>query len=157
MNDSPRLKIATRHLPHWELEGSFYYITFRVKQGTLHDTEASVLRKRLLEGHGKHCQLIAFVIMPNHVHLVLSPRQGMTLSRILKGIKGKSAREINTLRKTSGPVWQAESFDRIIRDETELTEKLNYMLNNPVRARLTANSWEYEGWYFNTDIAASPQ
>ncbi|MBZ0203591.1 MAG: hypothetical protein K8I03_11305 [Ignavibacteria bacterium] len=49
-------------------------------------------------------------------------------------------------------MWQDESFDRIIRDDKELNEKLNYMFNNPVKAGITENPWDYVGWYFNEDM-----
>ena len=56
------------------------------------------------------------------------------------------------MRKATGSIWQKESFDRIIRNQKELLEKVNYMLNNPVKKGLTVDSWEYHGWYFNRDI-----
>ncbi len=87
--------------------------------------------------------------MPDHVHLLLTPTGEYNISRIMKGIKGTSARELNLKRGTSGSIWQDESFDRIIRDQNELDEKLNYMMNNPAKRGLTDNLWYYHGWYFN--------
>ena len=93
-----------------------------------------------------------FVVMPDHVHLILKPMDSLTLSRIMKGIKGVSANRLNQLRHRSGAFWQAESFDRILRNEQEFEEKLQYMLDNPVKAGLAATGWEYDGWYFNPDF-----
>ena len=93
-----------------------------------------------------------YVIMPDHIHLLLIPKEKYSLSNIMKGIKGVTARKINIIRRTSGSVWQNESFDRIIRDEDELNEKLNYMLYNPVKKNLTENPWRYHGWYLNDNI-----
>lgn len=72
----------------------------------------------------------------------------------MKGIKGASARKINKLRNRIGSIWQNESYDRIIRDEKELNEKLNYMFLNPQKKRLTDDPltddpWNYHGWFLN--------
>ncbi len=81
--------------------------------------------------------------MPDHVHLVLKPLAGFDLSRILKGIKGASARKINLSRETRGTVWQDESWDRIVRDEAELIGMLEYISQNPMKAGLCAESEVY--------------
>src|SRR5690349_2701618 len=66
-----------------------------------------------------HYELRAFVIMANHVHAVLLPR--VPLSRLMKSIKGVTAREANRILGRTGEVfWQAESYDHFIRDEDEL-------------------------------------
>jgi hypothetical protein len=59
-------------------------------------------------------------------------------------IKGTSARSINNLLGTAGALWQEESFDRIVRDQNEYDEKLQYMWNNPVKAGLVKVSHEYQ-------------
>lgn len=87
--------------------------------------------------------------MPNHVHLLLHADKGFTLTEIIKGIKGVSARRINQQNNEKGKIWHNESFDRIVRDADELKQKLIYMLNNPVKWNLVENGWNYSGWYFN--------
>ena len=86
--------------------------------------------------------------MPDHLHLLIKPNPGVELSRITKGIKGVTARKINERRKIRGNLWQDESFDRIIRSQEELDEKIKYMLNNPVKRGLAKNGFIYEGCYF---------
>jgi len=93
------------------------------------------------------------MIMPDHAHLILKPRGGLILSRIMKGIKGVSARRLNELRGTTGGVWQDESWDRILRDAAEFEEKLQYMIDNPVKLGLVNDGMEYDGWYFNPEFA----
>ena len=93
--------------------------------------------------------LIGAVVMPDHAHALLRPKDGVELSRITKGIKGVSARIVNEARGQRGPLWQDESWDRIVRDQEELDEKLQYMLDNPVRAGLASDGWEYDAWYVN--------
>jgi len=85
--------------------------------------------------------------MPDHVHMLLQPNEGMALPRIMRGVKGVSARLVNQRRGSRGQVWQDEWFDRIIRDDEEVHEKLVYMLNNPVKRGLVEDPWTYDGWY----------
>jgi REP element-mobilizing transposase RayT len=84
--------------------------------------------------------------MPNHVHIVftiLDTRK--TLSDIMKLIKGSSAISINKLLNRNGNLWQAESFDRLIREEKEMYNIVKYVLLNPVKANLVSEwkNWEY--------------
>jgi len=88
--------------------------------------------------------------MPNHVHLILKPNENYSLSRIMKGIKGVTARLINIHRSSSGTLWLDESFDRIIRNQREFDEKLKYMYENPVSAGLVDNGDDYCGWFIGS-------
>lgn len=86
--------------------------------------------------------LHAWVIMSNHVHLLVSPR--VEPARFLQSVKGYTAREANRLLKRTGePFWQSESFDRWIRDEQEFQRVQNYIEQNPVRAGLVGNPEQY--------------
>lgn len=147
MRDDAALRVSHRRLPHWRLKGSTYFVTFRLAEGRLNAEEIALVRDHIISGDGQYYKLVAFVVMPNHVHLMFAPSAGFSLSRILKGIKGVTARQINGKRGVRGRLWQDESFDRIVRDQTELQEKLEYMLENPVKAGLTVDSWQYPGWY----------
>jgi len=135
-------------LPHWTLKGATYFVTFRTAQEKLSIEEQKFVLEHIIKGNERFYNLIAATVMPDHIHLLLTPREGYSLSRIMKGIKGTTARQLNLKRKTSGSIWRDESFDRIIRDQNELDEKLNYMLNNPVKRCLIEDPWEYHGWYF---------
>lgn len=147
MRDDATLRVSHRRLPHWRLKGSTYFVTFRLREGRLDAGEISLVREHILSGDGQYYELVALVVMPNQVHLVLAPGAGFSLSRILKGIKGVTARQINGKRGVRGRLWQDESFDRIVRDQAELHEKLEYMLENPVKAGVTVDPWQYPGWY----------
>lgn len=94
--------------------------------------------------------------MPDHVHLLLQPREKepgrwIDLAEILKGIKGVSSRRINQLLGTTGTVWQAVSFDRIIRNDKEYLQKWGYMWNNPVKAGLVEQAEQYRYFVFPKD------
>jgi len=142
-----------RHLPHWQLGGSIYFLTFRSARGILPDPALRQLTTHILHDHTRRYLLHFAVLMPDHAHLLLEPLQcspghWFSLSEILKAIKGASSRAINKIPCTSGQVWQEEYFDRIIRDETEYNEKLNYMWNNPAKAGLVANPADYPFFIF---------
>jgi REP element-mobilizing transposase RayT len=149
MMEDESLHITRRHLPHWTINGATYFVTFRTRNGTLTVREQQLTLEHLKEGNGKYYDLTAAVVMPDHVHLLLTPKEEYSLSRIMRGIKGASARRINAMRHHPGPVWQHESYDRIMRDEDELLEKLEYMLNNPLKAGLTDDPHRYHGWYYD--------
>lgn len=144
-----QLQITRRKLPHWALKGSTYFVTFRTVQGELSKEEQKLVLEHIKRNEEKFYILIAVVVMPDHVHILFVPRGKYNLSRIMKGIKGVTARQINLKRGTSGSVWLDESFDRIIRDQKELDEKLNYMLYNPLKKNLVDDPCKYHGWYFN--------
>src|SRR4051812_3920052 len=86
--------------------------------------------------------------MPTHVYLIFTPLRddlgySFTLAEIMNGIKGASAHSVNKLLKRKGSLWQDESTDRILRDDDELSDKLLYLMINPVRARLVKQPDNY--------------
>ncbi len=147
MTGEDRLKITRRNLPHWQLTGRTYFITFRVTTGQLSSDERKIVLDHIRSGHQRFYDLIAAVVILDHTHVLLKPNDGMDLGRIMKGIKGVSARLINQLRNATGQVWLDESFDRIIRDQAEHDEKLAYMIHNPAKAELVPDGWDYP-WLF---------
>ena len=86
--------------------------------------------------------LHAWVVMPNHVHLLLTPN--IEPSVVLRRLKGASARQANQLLGLTGqPFWQDESYDRLVRSQEEFERIENYVLQNPVRAGLARSEEEY--------------
>ena len=69
----------------------------------------------------------------------------MALGCVSQQVKGRSARAINRQRGRSGPLWQKERFDRLIRSEKEYQEKRDYILNNAVKAGLVEEAERYDG------------
>ena len=89
-----------------------------------------------------HDELRAFAIMANHVHVLLLPK--IAVPRLLKAIKGVTAREANKmLGRTGEPFWQAESYDHWVRDERELDRIVAYIENNPVKAGVVRTAEEF--------------
>ncbi|MBL0241061.1 MAG: AMP-binding protein [Chloracidobacterium sp.] len=125
----------------------------------LRDTKiAEIVRETLLYEQGKSCDLKAWIIMPNHVHLLLRLYEGDDLAGLMKGIKGISARRINQLRNTTGPIWQADYFDRYIRDGEHFSKAFAYIENNPVLAKLSKTAEEFRfGSAFERIASANTQ
>ncbi|MFZ1976504.1 MAG: transposase, partial [Bacteroidota bacterium] len=151
-NMAEELKITRRHLPHWTIDGSIYFVTFCSNGTEFNENEQRIILEHIKAGDGIFYDCYAAMVMPDHVHLLLQPKAEITLSRIMHGIKGASAHKINQYRKTEGSIWQKESFDRIVRDGNEFDEKLSYMYNNPLKKELTENPENYVGWYYNENI-----
>ncbi len=99
---------------------------------------------------GERFDLLAWVIMPNHVHAVLRPKPDWNLSRILKSWKGFTAREANRILKQSGTTfWQVETFDHFVRNDDDLHRCCRYTTMNPVNAGLCQNpeDWKWSSAY----------
>jgi REP element-mobilizing transposase RayT len=93
--------------------------------------EHAILRGEKL----RHYNLDAYVVMPNHVHVLLEPR--LPLARITRGVKGASARDANaSLGRVGKPFWEDESFDHWVRNEAEFERIRAYIERNPVSAGL---------------------
>ena len=86
--------------------------------------------------------LHAWVIMPNHVHLLITPRTDV--SKIMQQLKGSTARLGNQLLGLTGrPFWQNESYDHMVRNSVEFGRIENYIVLNPVRAGIVRVAEEY--------------
>jgi valyl-tRNA synthetase len=146
---SSSLSVHARNLPHWQAGGETYFITFRLAKGELSPAERDTVLAACKHWDGERLELNAAVVMPDHVHLILTPfrradSEWWSLSELLHSIKSFSAHEINKAEGSAGPVWQDESFDRIIRPD-EVIETLAYVLGNPVAAGLVSD-WNAYQW-----------
>jgi putative transposase len=87
--------------------------------------------------------LHAFVLMPDHVHLLLTPAQDVTIERAVQLIKGAYSHALGTLIGRNSEVWQRGFTDHRIRDAQDFVHHRNYVHQNPVVARLALNRSEY--------------
>jgi putative transposase len=87
--------------------------------------------------------LHAFVLMPDHFHVLLTPSQDTTLERAVQFIKGGSARALGRERRLQFPVWQRGFSDHRIRDAVDYGYHLRYIEQNPVRKNLATQPGEY--------------
>ncbi len=122
-------------------------------------TETVALRDKL-SGRSSGLQpryiLFRWVIMPNHVHLIIKPLvnpetgEDFPLEKILHSIKSFTGHQANKILNRSGQFWQHESYDHIIRNEKEFINKVLYIDYNPVKAGLCENpeDWEWSSAYW---------
>ena len=86
--------------------------------------------------------------MPDHVHMAFTPLADddgpISLHEIFQKVKSESAHKVNKRLGRSGVVWQHESFDHVLRHEESLAAKLDYMVQNPVRAGLVQAAEQYQ-------------
>lgn len=192
-----------RHLPHWRLPGSAYFVTFRLADSIpqvilsemqretetwrqkiathAHSLPDSALsewqefqRARLLklemlldEGHGEcllrdpshrqvvvdalhhfegqRCEMLAYAVMPTHVHALCRMLGEHRMEDVCSSWKWFTAQRIQRSLGRTGPLWQNESFDRIIRDAEHYQTTVRYIAKNPLKARLQVN--EASVWF----------
>ena len=118
-------------------------------------TIAGMVVEKIHSMDGSQFELIAYCIMPNHVHLLIESlivsrtHRGQTskypVTNALRLLKGSTARACNLKLERTGQFWNHESYDHVVRDEKELERIINYILNNPVKAGL-AEDWK--SWQF---------
>ena len=138
-----------RRLPHYQKPGRAIFVTFcKLGREPFRAPARDVVLQHCIYDHGKRFELHTAVVMPDHVHLLLTPLEDekgwpYTMPAILKLIKGVSARNLNRLLGWSGPVWQEERFDHVLRSAESFTEKLEYVRQNPVRRGLVQKPEDY--------------
>jgi putative transposase len=86
-----------------------------------------------------------FTIMDNHIHFLIKPEEGVSLSKIMQWLKCNFAKLWNKVYKTKGHLWGDRFFSRIIEDERDLERVSAYIDRNPVKAKLV---WEETSWEF---------
>ena len=106
---------------------------------------ARIIEEAFLHFDGTRYRLHAWVVMPNHVHVLITPLYGNSLSSIVHSWKSFTAKEANKLLGRAGPFWQSDYFDRFIRNEEHWQRVIAYIHENPVRAGLcaTPEEWPY--------------
>jgi len=90
---------------------------------------------------GQRYRLMAWCLMPNHVHVVFRLLPGQGLANLLRSWKSYTARMANRILGRTGDFWQREYYDRLIRDGHELERAIQYVTSNPERAGLTGWCW----------------
>ena len=110
---------------------------------------ATLVRGALCHFNGDRYRLHGWVIMPNHVHVLVTPLGDHSLSGVVHSWKSYTATQANKLLGRSGPFWHADYFDRFMRDEGHFVTTLEYIHLNPVKAGLCADpgAWEWSSYH----------
>jgi putative transposase len=162
----------------FDIEGHAHFVTFctHKKLPVINDEINAIITNTLYEFiKNGNVILIGYVIMPEHLHLVLIPGSGIETGRLIGNIKRVSAKAIHELMKTKQhdllrefyitrnrlprfAFWQRRCFDFTCRTEKDVWEKINYCHNNPVVRKLVGNpeDWKWSScrWYMGLpDIA----
>jgi REP element-mobilizing transposase RayT len=102
---------------------------------------ARLIADALRHFHGKHYELFAWCVMPNHVHVMFSPFDEYSLDSVLHSWKSYTALKANALLKRIGRFWQREYFDHLVRSESSFRKISQYIRDNPRRAGLVDWPW----------------
>ena len=187
-NEFVEITKTRNRLPHWQQDGSTYFVTFRLNDSIpkalmdkwtaernrwiadhpppwdeetemeYHRLFSAEMDRMLDAGHGEcvlrnreyadtvrqefersdglRYMLHAYVVMPNHAHLLLSLADGVALDKVVGSWKRKSARKINESLGKRGALWQKDYFDRIIRSWEHMLRVARYVRRNPAKAKL---------------------
>jgi REP-associated tyrosine transposase len=103
-------------------------------------------------GHKVH----AYVLMPDHVHLIVTPRENGNVSQVMHSLKLHTAREIGGLQGSKGGVWQARFYERALRTPKDVEEAIAYIHDNPIRAGLVQKREDYEWSSYRACILGEP-
>lgn len=176
-----------RRLPHLQKDGAALFVTFctHARLGLSSEARQIVLDHCLREGglrgsdagggpHGPRSEgkagedarptraprihLHAIVVMPDHVHFLLSPCRDENgwpypLVEIMQCLKATTAHRINKLLSRAGPVWEEESFDHVLRSDESLKEKAEYIRENPHRAGLIRDAEQYRWLWVDPELS----
>jgi len=103
------------------------------------EQNAQIVQRSLLHFDGERYRLLAWVVMPNHLHVLLETFPRFPLADVIRSWKTFTARGINLLRGRQGAVWQPDYFDRYIRDQAHFEAAVRYIEQNPVKAGLVGS------------------
>jgi REP element-mobilizing transposase RayT len=146
------MQFYRRNLPHMQRDATPHFITFCTKlRRILPDWARDIVLGCCIHDHQRRYRLRLAVVMPDHVHVILTPCSSeirgeiISLVEIMKAMKGASAHAINHHVGSRGTIWQEESFDRVVRSSESLDAKVAYILQNPVRQALVED-WRQYKW-----------
>ena len=110
---------------------------------TLRGVPDVLLRAIDYERNALHASVLAYAILPDHMHLLVVPTEPFDVSKVMHSLKSFSAKAINQTLNRNGSVWQASFYDRVIRDHEHLLRTVEYIHHNPVAAGLVSHAEEY--------------
>jgi alanyl-tRNA synthetase/REP element-mobilizing transposase RayT len=162
-SDNRGAAYSKRRLPHFERPWGKYMVTFSTREKRqLTPSERDLVLESILYAHThRQCQLFAACVMPDHAHLLFEPqikeqdKEGRpvfwSLGEILQGIKSTTAHRINKAAGAKGVhVWEEESFDRLMRGDSDLEEKFHYICRNPWDSGVASLTEDYR-WLWTPD------
>jgi len=130
------------------IEGGTYHVTSRTNAKSLAFSEKlgrKIMLLMLRDAKEKYgFTLHNFCVMPNHIHLLITPEAGSDLSRILQWIKTNSAKVYNRTYNLNDHLWGERFFSRIIKDPDDYSAVFEYIDSNPIKAGLVEKTEEWD-------------
>ncbi len=108
---------------------------------------AELVEDTLFYFDNKKYKLIAYVLMPNHAHILIKPLKNQSLASIMHSLKSYTSHEANKILVREGKFWSKEYFDRFMRDYEHFVKTVDYIHNNPVKAGLCER---FDEWRFSS-------
>ena len=126
---------SLRNLPQWRYPESTYFCTWRLHHfgDILVAAERTIVAETLDLFNEERYRLAAYVVMDDHVHVVVFPLKDQELGKILHSWKSYTANWINKHRGVTGIRWMKDTHTEIMRNHAALRSRVKYIYNNPRR------------------------
>ena len=149
---------SARALPHsaalrehrFDASGHIYFVTKRRATAVPLNLAQPAIASEIMAAlkwqvEQRQIWLLGFVIMPDHVHLVLAPRPPRLLQEVMHTLCRHTARVINSSQQRTGALWAEEYYEHVLTGRGKIGEALNYIYQNPVRKGLVtgAADWSF--------------
>ena len=134
-SDLDNLEIYRRNLPHWRADHVTYFITWRIHKtnAPLEPTERTIVAAAIEYFHTSRYWLISYVVMDDHVHVLVRLSEGATLQSAVHSWKSYAANQLHRTLVRESKVWQDEYLDHIVRSTAELHNTIQYIEANPIK------------------------
>lgn len=150
-------RIWQGRLPHWRADDVTYYVTFRHSR-PLDDTERDTLLKAILNSEGRTLFFQIACVLPERTEMIfrlngIEENRQAEFAKIIEGAKRKAGKQIiKSTGERFPPFWE-ESYDRIIRDETEYEDRMMTILESPVSSELAESPETYRQLFVKGPIS----
>jgi len=154
---------------HFKKMDNYLHVDSKSEKYLIIPEIGQLVHDKIVGFHEKRYNLICSSVMPNHVHLLFEDYQLKTpetnilgkdkdypVAQTMRYIKGGTAREANSILGKTGNFWQKESYDHYIRNDNEMDNVINYILQNPVKAGLV-DDWTLWPWTYLVDYPSDAQ
>ena len=129
--------------------GHAYHVTFTThKRVALGFAQRAVIARYLIsDDFSRHAEPVAWVVMPDHLHVLFQLQSYFSLSEVVQRLKSRSAFLVNRLSANNrGQIWQPGFYDHALRNDESLRHVARYIVRNPVRAGLVKRVGDYPFW-----------
>ena len=132
------------------IPGQIYFVTTVTssRERFFDDTDAARAVARIFADTGiwQESELLAWVLMPDHAHMLLRLGGEESLHCLMQRIKSHAARAANSTLSRSGQVWQPGYHDHALREDEDVVSTARYLIANPIRAGLVSNVGQFPYW-----------